>query len=121
MAAVQSVKLRKRFPKALRIATWTVAGIALLIAEIFIFGSWGSRLEMRILGFVNNVCAIVIMGLGLYRLKVAAEGVPQASFWPGMRAVSLGAVIIAGCTLGTIIHGSVDMSAMSPDAVRHSF
>lgn len=104
MAAVQSSKLRKHILKAGRIAPLVIAGVALLSAEIFVFENWGSRLGVRILGFVINIGGLVMMWLGLYRLKVAAESDPRASFWPGMRASFLGAMLMMGFSLGTFLH-----------------
>jgi uncharacterized membrane protein YidH (DUF202 family) len=77
MTTVHTSKFRKALLNAVQVAGIIVAAFAVFIAEIFVFQKWGSQFGIRVLGLVIYTFALIMIGVGLYRLKLATAREPQ--------------------------------------------
>jgi hypothetical protein len=80
---------------------WIVAALAFWMAEILAFERWGYVNGVNHLAAAILISGIVLMGVGLRRLKIASDtNGKEYSYWRGVNSIMLSAVVMSGVSLG---------------------
>ncbi|NTF18153.1 hypothetical protein G6L37_07020 [Agrobacterium rubi] len=101
MQEAATQKPRSRVRAALRTTAWIAGLPALFLVEFMLFERFGDSTAWGIAGFVLACVAVVMMGFGLRRLKIASEtSGKDYGYGPGIKLILLAAVIVSGPSIG---------------------
>jgi hypothetical protein len=101
MEAASTNQPRSRLKSAIQMTAWIIGAFAFWIAEILVFEQWGYVTSVKLIGAAIAISGIVLMGVGLRRLKVASQtDGTEHSYWRGANAIILSAVLMSGVSLG---------------------
>ncbi len=90
-----------RLRNVVQMTTWTIGAFAIWIAEILVLERWGYVTSVKLTGVALVIAGIVLMGVGLRRLKIASHtNGTEYSYWRGLNAVMLSTVLISGVSIG---------------------